>query len=93
MRLILYFFCFVDSVKSIHYTVRTLVRLFVSPRGQCGGPLSYSLSANKKPNYLGTCGCTHIRELRARRVTQSVAFEFDRDSEQADALPRHLPKI
>ena len=28
-----------------------MVRLFVSPRGQCGGPLSYFSSSNKKPNY------------------------------------------
>ena len=37
--------------EPINYTARTLVRLFVSPRGQCGGPLSYLSSANKKPNY------------------------------------------
>ena len=40
--------------------MRTLVRLFVSPRGQYGGTLSYPLSVNKKPNYypvllLSTC--------------------------------------
>ena len=52
MRFIFYFYYFIDSVKSINCTVWTLVRLFVRPRGQCGGTLSYSLSVNKKDELL-----------------------------------------
>ena len=46
-----YFYCFLDSVKSINYTTRTVVRLFVSLRSQIGGSLTYFLSVNKKPNH------------------------------------------
>ena len=37
--------------ESINYTERTMVLLFVRPREQCGGPLSYFSSVNKKPKY------------------------------------------
>ena len=51
VRLISIFYCFVDFVESINYTARTEARLFVSLRGQSGGPLTCFLSASKKPNY------------------------------------------